>query len=443
MKFSIRASLSTIVQPGSLGANAATLAAGTVAGQLVNILVSPLIGRLYTPADVGAFEVLFAIFGFVTVIASFRYEFAIITADNTIDAAHLTVNSVIIAACTSILFSLALLVLIKTNLLGLGNFPAWVCIFGIGIIFAISAFNAMRFWMMRHNRFSEISRLTFLQSLGRATGQVLLGLFGLGYVGLLIGELVGRLVGLSGLFQRSSVEIKAVLSPYQLSVSLLALKTNKQFPFYSLPSSAINAFVAAALLPIVGLFFGLTNAGYLALLVRIIGIPANIVGNAIGDSFHQRIAHLARNKDPRILAVFVKTALLLALFSTVLGVALAIFGPALIPLLFGSSWQASGEMAPLVVPWLVSGLIVSPLSRLIMVVGNQAYKLIYDVVTVLVLLGAFWGGYVLGLTFQATIALYSGATFFSYLVFFLILSHVVAKASGQFRNDGISTRTGY
>ncbi len=53
-----------------------TLLGGTTLAQAIPALASPVIARLFTPADIGAFAFVVAVFGVLTPIACLRYDVA-------------------------------------------------------------------------------------------------------------------------------------------------------------------------------------------------------------------------------------------------------------------------------------------------------------------------------------------------------------------------------
>src|SRR5690606_21592699 len=71
--------------------NVAVLAGGTALGQLLTIAASPVLTRLYDPADFGVLGVYAALLTTITTVASLRYELAIPVSDDEEEAASLLV----------------------------------------------------------------------------------------------------------------------------------------------------------------------------------------------------------------------------------------------------------------------------------------------------------------------------------------------------------------
>lgn len=70
--------------------NLSTLMSGTVIAQLIGILASPLLSRLYTPSNFGLWGTFLSIVAVITVIASLKYELGIILEEKEESAILLT-----------------------------------------------------------------------------------------------------------------------------------------------------------------------------------------------------------------------------------------------------------------------------------------------------------------------------------------------------------------
>src|SRR5688500_7777563 len=83
-------------------ANVLSLTSATVIGQAVPMLATPLLSRLYSPADVGLYSTFSALLAVVIVVSSARYELAIALPDNDNVARRVFVLSFSINAVTAV-----------------------------------------------------------------------------------------------------------------------------------------------------------------------------------------------------------------------------------------------------------------------------------------------------------------------------------------------------
>ena len=72
------------------------VSAGTGLAQLLNVLVSPIITRIYTPEDYGILTVYMALLGMLTIVSSLKYESAIAIADDDEKAINILALSIFI-----------------------------------------------------------------------------------------------------------------------------------------------------------------------------------------------------------------------------------------------------------------------------------------------------------------------------------------------------------
>src|SRR5688500_14561464 len=78
--------LKKILPKGEFSKNVLTLLMGTGIAQIIPIAMAPVISRIYSPEDVGVFTVFLSISTIFSVIATARYELAIILPKSDEDA---------------------------------------------------------------------------------------------------------------------------------------------------------------------------------------------------------------------------------------------------------------------------------------------------------------------------------------------------------------------
>lgn len=108
-------------------------------------------------------------------------------------------------------------------------------------------------------------------------------------------------------------------------------------------------------------FVGPAAVGLYNLAVRMLGLPIQLIGGAIGTVFKQRATE-DFNKNKNFKSVYVKTLKSLALVSLPMIIIILFFGPNLFGFVFGEEWQKSGVIAQILIVFFAMKLIVSPLS---------------------------------------------------------------------------------
>jgi len=95
--------------------------AGTSIAQAIPLAISPILTRIYTPKDFGVFALYISIASIISVVATGRYELAIMLPKKDDDAINLVVLSILIACCISIVTFLGISIFNAEITLLLGN----------------------------------------------------------------------------------------------------------------------------------------------------------------------------------------------------------------------------------------------------------------------------------------------------------------------------------
>jgi lipopolysaccharide exporter len=359
-------------------ANVALLSGGASFGHCFTLAASPILARLYLPREIGDLGMFSAFLGVAAVAVSLQYDVAIVSAENEQQAAHLAMLSVAFALPMSTAGGFLLYGMIHRGLFGFGGLPEYAAWLMIPCLFFAAFFSVLRYWSLRSEQFGTVSQGLLFQNGGRSVLQVALGFFGTHSFGLLIGETLGRALGMSRMLRRAWPVIRSY--PPTRSGAANSLKQHRCFPFYSLPSSLLNMVGTSLPLPLLVTLYGMDAGGYYSLVWRVLAVPVVLVGASMADAFHSQVALYARNQPERLLPFFHKSTISLLLIGAIPAIVIFCFGQPIFALAFGSKWRLSGAMAAIVAPWFLTSFVVSPLSRLVYVLRGQRLKLIYDIV---------------------------------------------------------------
>lgn len=264
------------LQKGSFAANVATLSTGTFIAQIIVIAISPILTRLYTSKDFGVFALYTAIAGIVTMIATGRYELAIILPKKDEDAAHLVLLSLIINICVCFLFFIIVFALNEPIIKLLGNYEISFWLYFVSLtIFLTGAYQIFNYWLNRQKKYKEMSQNRVMQSGITAVTQLGIGFFSMGTNGLIVGIIVGHVVT-TALFFRSFC--KQIIHRKFSYTHIKAL--SKQYighPKLLVPSHAISALNNQIPIFFLSSFFGIEAAGFFSLASRSFSLPSSLI----------------------------------------------------------------------------------------------------------------------------------------------------------------------
>lgn len=416
---------------GDFARHVASLGSGTALGQLIVVAVTPLLTRLYTPADMGLFGLFASFLAIASVAATLRLDFAIATTSQPEVALRLLALCLLVAPFTSLALGALLYAMIRLDVFAYGLLPLWTVPLGVVALAATGAFIALRCWHVGRRGFAVVGRALVVQGAARAGSSVLLGLAATGWAGLAAGEVAGRLLGIGRLWRDAGVELKRSLREGRLAGLRAELRRARHFPMVVLPSSLVDALAAALPLPVIAWLFGPAEAGQFALVWRVAALPGGLVAASVGDVFHAHAA-AARDAGPqRVRGLLLDTMRMLGLVAAAIFVPACLLAPWAFGWIFGSPWRTAGEMMLWLFPlWLLS-MVVSPVSRLPLVLGRPQLKIVFDACFLVLPLAALLAGAQRGLMFA--VLAYGAAAAAAYAVFAVLLYHAAGRQAVEAR----------
>lgn len=357
----------------------AVVATANVFAQLLATAVSPVIARLYSPTDFGVFSVYTAFVTVVLVFSGLRYEYAISLPKDTGTATRL-----LMIALSGGLINAGILVIL-TLLLGRAvgkwtHLPNYHLLWFVPLgLLAGTAYQCLSYWAIRMERFTLISRTTVWQSITKIGIQLSTGALGLGPVGLLLGDSVGRAAGVFQIGRdayRHSREFFHEATPDNIWQALVRYR---QFPLVAAPAALFN--VAALQMPQIAfaVLYGAREAGQLGLATRVVGIPIAVLAAAVAQVFLSHASRMAREHPEHLRKFFVTTASGLAVVGIPAAALLWFVAVPLFARVFGSQWRESGVYCAILCAPLAAEFIVSSISQIVYVLEKNAWQLIADI----------------------------------------------------------------
>ena len=338
------------------------MVAGTGMSQLILILASPILTRLYDPEALGALGLFMSFVAIITICSGLRYELAIVLPNRDSEA-----NEILqLALYFNILISIASIFIfliygMLSTKLELNDPLGWyIYLIPLGILLS-SAYQSLSFWMNRRNRFSVISISKIIQSSVVVISQILLGykLIG-GFQGLIIGGLFGQLIAL--LFFTLNLEkqtLKAIFFPKKSLFNVL--KKYSRFPKFSMPGAVINTITTEFPILIITYTFGLIVTGPFNLAVRVVGLPITVISGAVYQVLVSRVAELDRENFKLIKPLILKIFAILFIPAIIICFISSGFLPDLFSFVFGNNWRFAGELASILIFAYAFKFSISPL----------------------------------------------------------------------------------
>ena len=351
--------------------NVLTLMTGTSIAQAIPIAISPILTRIYTPEDFGIFAIYMSIAAIISVIATGRYEMAIM-----LPAKDEEVNSLVklillmLSSVTLVLFLIVFLFNAQiTSLFDNKEISNWLYFLPVSI-FLVGIYQVFNYLLIREKNFKRLAKNKVIVSITNGSTQLLIGLSLQNSFGFLLGNILGYIVSIYFIFK--SQVINKYFKFKNLPIKNVAKKYNN-FPKYDLPSVLVN--VLANQLPILtfGKFFGLGVLGSYALMYKVLMMPINLLSNTILDVFKQRATE-DYNKYGNCKEIYIKTFKRLILIGIIPFSILGVFAPNIFTFIFGDQWKVAGEFAQIMTPMFYVKFVISPLSYTFFIVNKQKFN---------------------------------------------------------------------
>lgn len=418
----IRDYLTSQLPAGSFLRNVATLMTGTVLAQVLTVLASPILTRIYSPDNYGILSLFISIMAVLAIIACWRYELAIVLPEKDEDAVNLLVLSIIVALGMGLitLIAVAFFHAQVAHLLKAPELDTWLWLLPLSLLLA-GLFQAFNYWSTRRKQFGRLAVRQITQSTVSVATQITGGLITKPAAGGLIGgSILGQLAATSQLgWQIAREEGKLIRDKCNRADMIKLAARYKNFPLFSSWSALLNSL--SAMLPslMLGYFFSTAVVGYYALGQKVLSLPMGVVGNSVAQVFFPRAADAQRDGNLDALAMNTFNKLLnLGLVPILL---ISLVAPDLFYFIFGSQWLVAGQYVRWLSPWFLFVFIASPISTLYDVLGRQRDGLIFNTLLLISRILVLWLGGRTG-NDQFTIAIFgiTGTLFWIFNCFWLL-----------------------
>lgn len=401
------------------------LVSATALGQIINLLASPILSRLYTPSEFGEFALFLSYLTLFSTTVTWRLELNISNQPK-----RRQPKFVIFIMAVSVLMSFGLCLLFLLMQLnawwGYGELESYYTVLIFIALLGVAIFNTFRFWSVQNGDFNDVAKVDFSRNFIRASLQVLFGLLSLSSMGMILGEVLSRVSGLSSIISKQVQNLRKAVDEFSVALFKYYLAHSRSFYKFSILSAFFNALALSLPIPLITEAFGKEITGNYSLVYRSLAIPVIFLGNAIGDVFHRSVIKSQNRKS-----LYIKYMLTLFALAVVGFGLLGLIGEELISLLFGDQWTVASQIITPMCIWFVGVFTVSPLSRLLFVVNKVKLKLVYDTCLLSLVIICFVVQSAMALDILSFIWLLSLSVFSSYVLYAILLWVAVAKSSQQ------------
>lgn len=354
-----------------------TLMTGTIVAQAIPIAISPILTRLYTPEEFGLLALFIAITSILGVVATARYELAIVQPNLERDVDNLTILSLIITGIVSVVTLILILVLNQhicdfLNNQEISNWLYWVPI----SVFGVGCFQSLNYWHNRRKSYRYIATAKVSQSIGSSSFNLALSGIRAPAFGLIAGHIFGQVLGVA-LIAKKAFSNTLLIKNFNFRRCIVLSKRYKNFPKYSSLGALLDS--ASLQMPVLLLsrYFDSSIVGYFNFSFRIIGAPMNLISSSISQVLLQKIATA---KAEEVYSIVTNISRKLYFSAVPFIIIIFVFGEDIFAMVFGENWRQAGEFSKILIFSVAVRFVVSPLSVVLALNKNVRVGVFWQVI---------------------------------------------------------------
>jgi len=363
------------------------LMSGTVISQLIALLFAPLLTRLYTPGQMGELGFYMRLTGFISAVATLRYE-AALPLPKQDEHSYLLYR--LAYRISFVVLAVSALVLIFVLNAGIGvPFSWWFFLLTLIGSACIVIINIGTNWSVRLGQYGMISRQKIINSSLSNLLKWIFAFFNMQTLGLILATFLGYFASsLEFLFDFKKIHQRFKHSISKKKTTAL-MREHKDFPIVSLPHVFVdNAREMLIATFIFGFYsdviYGSYNHSY-----TMLRLPLTLIGVSLGQIFYNRASELY-NQQKAIVPLIRKMLLGLTLLSLIPFGILYFYGTEIFSFVFGANWQIAGSYSETMSVWLMVNFILTPIAALPMILKKQNVFFLLGIGSSLIQVLPYW-----------------------------------------------------
>jgi O-antigen/teichoic acid export membrane protein len=348
--------------------NVGTLTVGTTIAQLITLVTTPVLSRMFTPADYGLAALFSSVTTITATLVALSYPIRIMLPKAKDEAWHLAVFAVFCSITLGVGMLVSTLVLPSSTFvfLGLSSLERWLGVaISVGVLMAL--INVVNCWFNRNEQFKYMAALKITQSVIVAASGLLMGLMSVN-----MGLIYAQIIAVVGVFFAftffSSIEVKKTT----VIELVTAAKKHKSALFHLYPSALLDVVTTQLPVFLITLWFATDMAGQYRMAYSLLALPAGLVGTAISQVFYQRFSTVWPDSKKAQQLLF-KTIATLSMLGVVPFAIIFMAGEEIFSFALGEAWAVAGQMSSVLALLAFFSLIHSSTSTTYIVLSMERF----------------------------------------------------------------------
>ncbi|MFA1822250.1 lipopolysaccharide biosynthesis protein [Virgibacillus oceani] len=394
------------------------LTSGVVLAQIITFLCQPIITRLYSPEDFGGLSLITSLVNMLVPLLTLQYQMAIITAKSDKEANAVSALTFYILAFMLFLISLGI---ISYNYFNPNTFKEvgnWIYV-ALPLLLLSGFAKIADAYNNRFEQYKLMSSIALIRSISSNTLKITLGIFKVGFLGLIISQFVATIFGIRKQSQYIIAKKKEIFNSTRLELKNVLNKYRVQ-PLFSMPGLFATV-VSFSILPIlITSLYNIEETGYFYLTMSVLAIPMSLVSSNVAKVFFRK-ATIEKEEKGNFYSTFISTAILLIVISIIGFLLLWFFAEPLFSIVYGEEWMRSGTFVKILIPLFAIRFVVTGLMHGFIISGKQLVKLTLQLLFIVIALVIYFIVKNQNLSIEEFLELINIGYFILYSILFIVL----------------------
>lgn len=356
-----------------------TLIGGTTVAQALNFIFSPITTRLFSPEVFGDLSVFTSITGIIGVIICLRYELAIVLPQDDDEGFSLLKLCLIFATIISILASTIFLFAGNAIYASFGApnlVQYWyyvpISLFLTGII------QACNYWLTRTRQFVVLSWNKVIPVIVVNAVSIGLGLLGNRALGArLFAIFLSNIANIAVLAKAVAPEFISKKHETHSNYRQL-IRQYENFLIYDIWGALLNNLSWMIVPILMNAYYGSNAAGQYSIGMRVIQIPASLIGASISQVFLKNASE--RRYSKTLYNYCIETTKKLFKYTAPIVIILFFLGKPIFHFVFGDKWDIAGLYSQILAPWAMLWFCASPMHSVFSITQRQNIYLFFSII---------------------------------------------------------------
>lgn len=367
--------------------NIALMSSATVAAQMINVIIQPILTRIVPAETLGIFTFLVSMANIAIPVASLKLDLLITSEADDERAQYITDVCIVITALVSILF---LLIVSGGYLLNLHVFSQYGPIIFTVPIMVLT--NGVRFLFISYNnryrQYKIIGFIGILRELTRGAIQVLSGLLSFGVLGQVAGYALAPMSGIKKQTKEYVQKYKRRQTLDFVTFKDIIFKGKKQI-LYLVPAQFLNSFSSSLVILFISMLYSTAQLGYYSAGVRLLEVPMIFITANVSKVFYKQMSEDV-NLHNTVLSKFYKISIsLLAVSALAFGI-LYLIAPQFSRFVFGEGYETAGEYIKCLCLMYSFRMVATSFTGLFTIFGKQQIELCLNVLLIVAASAVYW-----------------------------------------------------